>query len=204
MAIRVWGLTGLIGSGKSAALAILRQHACPTLDADWVARQVVDPSRPEGRQGLAAVKATFGDTVLASDGGLDRAALRAVIARDPAKRDLLEGLLHPLILEGIEREIQAWSTAGERLGVIEGTRLIEAGYAQRLAGLIVVSSEAARRLERVRLRDGIAEREVQAISALQNGELMLSQADVVWTNDGNLAALEAQVVAFLKKEGGRP
>jgi dephospho-CoA kinase len=201
--IRVWGLTGLMGSGKSAALAILKGRGHPVLDADEVSRWVVDPTREEGREGLIAVRANFGDAVIAPDGGLDRAGLRKIISADPHARVRLEKLLHPRILQRMEREIAAWAAQGHKLGFVEGVRLIESGYLDRLAGLIVVQSEAASRLGRVRVRDGLTDHEIEALMATQDGAFMARHATVVWNNDGALQELEAQVDAFLRQEAAR-
>jgi len=200
MSIRVWGLTGLIGSGKSLALEMLKRKGCPAIDADEVSRWVVDPSRDEGTEGLSRVRLAFGEEVFLADGSIDRAKLRLVIAGDNVQRNRLEQILHPLILGRVEKEIRGWEAQGFSLGVIEGTRLIEAGYLSRLAGLIVVTSDAARRLERVRARDGMADRDIEALGALQDGELMLAKARLVWINDAEPSVLEAQVDAFLATE----
>jgi len=90
--IRV-GLTGGIGSGKTAVARLLAEHGAVVIDADVVAREVVTPGSP----GLARVVAEFGPGVLDPDGGLDRAAMAAVVFADPAARQRLNGIVHPLI-----------------------------------------------------------------------------------------------------------
>ena len=87
------GLTGGIGSGKSTVAALLADHGARVVDADRIAREVVEPGTP----GLAAVVAEFGDGVLAADGSLDRAALAGIVFADPAARARLDAVVHPLV-----------------------------------------------------------------------------------------------------------
>src|SRR5262245_56316135 len=89
------GLTGGVASGKSTVASILTDLGAVLVDADLLAREVVEPGTP----GLAAVVAEFGDQVLAEDGTLDRPALGAIVFADPERRRVLEGILHPLIRE---------------------------------------------------------------------------------------------------------
>ncbi|MBJ7454104.1 MAG: dephospho-CoA kinase, partial [Blastococcus sp.] len=89
------GLTGGIGSGKSTVAGLLASRGAVVVDADRIAREVVEPGTP----GLAAVAEAFGEGVLAADGSLDRPALAAIVFSDPEARARLDGIVHPLVRE---------------------------------------------------------------------------------------------------------
>ncbi|MGQ7274387.1 dephospho-CoA kinase [Marinobacter sp. V034] len=102
--MKVVGLTGGIGSGKSTIAARFKQLGVHAVDADDVAREVVEPGRPA----LAAIAAHFGDAILLPDGALNRAALRQIVFETPEERDWLEKLLHPIIRDELLRQL--WIT----------------------------------------------------------------------------------------------
>lgn len=198
--VKIWGITGLMGSGKSTALALLRARKFHVLDADQVAREVVDPSTPEGALLAGSVAAHFGKDVQATGGGLDRARLRTLLAHRPGAREDLERLLHPAILQQITLATETWAEEGARLGFIEGSRLVESGYAARLTGLILVTATEDLRVERVMRRDKSAIEDVRAILRLQDESAMRQAADEIWVNSGFHEDLERQIDEFLQDE----
>ena len=184
------GLTGGIGSGKSAVSARLRSHGAVVLDADLVAREVVEP----GSAGLAAVIEAFGPEVLSADGALDRPALGRRVFGDRAQLDRLNAILHPRIAE---RTAELWAQAersGAEVLVHDVALLVENGLAGRYDAVVVVATEPATQIDRlVRLR-GMPEDEARARIAAQAPLAdKLAVATHVIRNDGTREELEAQV-----------
>lgn len=198
----VLGLTGGIGSGKSAAAACFAGHGIAVVDADVVARQVVEP---EG-SALGEIARRFGSQVLTPAGVLDRAALRAIIFADEAARRWLEGLLHPLIRAEIRKQL---ARAASPYAILVSPLLIETSQAPLVQRILVIDVPEALQLARTVSRDGVDEAQVRAILAAQaSREARLSRADDVILNDRDPAWLAAEVERlhryYLTLRGGRP
>ena len=147
------GLTGSIAVGKSFVSSVLAELGCHVLDADLTAREVVAP----GGEGLRRVVEAFGPEVLGADGALDRARLGRLVFSDEAKRQLLNSILHPLIVaaqDGWLREREREDPAG--VAVIDAALMIEAGSFRRFDKLVVVHCRDEVQLERLMRRDGLS------------------------------------------------
>lgn len=189
----VIGLTGGIGSGKSAVSARFETHGITVVDADQASRTVVQPGQPA----LAAIVERFGHGMLASDGSLDRAQLRQRIFADPVEREWLETLLHPRIAIEIFRGLQA---ATSRYVLLVSPLLLEAKQDSLANRVLVVDVDEDTQLARTMARDANNEQQVRAIMAAQMGrEARLARADDVIRNDGSLADLHAQVDALHRR-----
>lgn len=189
----VVGLTGGIGSGKSAVSRLLADLGCAVIDADLVAREVVAPGTP----GLAAVVAAFGDGVLLSDGSLDRPALGSLVFADDAARGRLNGIVHPLVGE---RTAQLVAEAHADVVVHDVPLLVENGLAPGYHLVLVVDAPVTVRLERLRAR-GLPEEQARARMAAQSGDEARRAVADAWLDNGtDVAALHEQVVAL---HGGR-
>ena len=188
--MRTVGLTGGIGSGKSAVSRLLRSYGAVVVDADLIAREVVDLGTP----GLAAVVQAFGPQVLQPDGGLDRPALGRVVFADPQALARLNALTHPRIAERTAELFREAAAAGAQVLVHDVALLVEQGLAGRYDAVVVVAASPATQLDRlVRLR-GMAEDEALArIAAQAPLEDKLAVATHVIRNDGPLEELEPQV-----------
>lgn len=183
----ILGLTGGIGSGKSAVADLLLEHGVEVVDSDQAARWVVEPGRPA----LAQIVAHFGDDVLRESGELDRATLRQRIFQRPEDRRWLERLLHPLIRQEVDNRL---AQAGSPYAVLVSPLLIEAGRRERVRRLLVVDAPEALQLQRAMRRDGAEEGQVRAILAAQaRREERLKCADDVLVNDRDLAHLRREV-----------
>ncbi|MEA3141956.1 MAG: dephospho-CoA kinase [Gammaproteobacteria bacterium] len=182
------GLTGGIASGKSIVTQRFAELKVPVIDADIAARRVVEPGEP----GLEQVVRRFGLGVLDASGKLDRRALRELIFSDPASRQALDAILHPLIRAAMEQ--QAADAKGPYL-VMAIPLLIESGRArERVDRVLVVDVAEARQLERVQARDGSSAEQARAILASQaSRETRLAAADDVLENDGSVADLRQAV-----------
>lgn len=196
------GLTGGIGSGKSAAAEEFQRLGVEVVDADQVARQVVEPGRPA----LASIAEHFGPGVLRADGQLDRAALRGRVFEDPEQRRWLERLLHPLIAEEIARRL---AQAQSPYAILVSPLLVESGQYRTVQRVLVVDVPEALQIARTMRRDQASEEQVRAILAAQaSREERLRHADDVLVNDRDRAWLREQVARlhrfYLTLRGGRP
>jgi dephospho-CoA kinase len=185
------GLTGGIGSGKSAVSQRLAALGAVVLDGDKAARAVVEP----GTQGLARIAETFGPGVLAADGSLDRAKLAAIVFSDEAAREKLNAITHPLIHQHIQAaEKAAVESGGPDTIIVHDIPLLAEG--QRAAGfdvVIVVDVPAEVQVSRLAGR-GMREDQARARMAAQAArEQRLSIADIVIDNSGTLDDLDRRV-----------
>ncbi|WP_152220492.1 dephospho-CoA kinase [Pseudomonas sp. SCB32] len=198
----ILGLTGGIGSGKSAAAEHFAALGVHMVDADHAARWVVEPGRPA----LAKIVDRFGDAVLLPDGQLNRAALRERIFASEAERRWLEQLLHPLIGEEIAANL---ARAESVYAILVSPLLVESGQRRMTQRLLVVDTPEHLQLERTMRRDKVSEEQVRAILKAQAvREDRLKHADDVLLNDGDLAHLHQQVERlhqfYLGLRGGQP
>lgn len=181
------GLTGGIGSGKSTVAGLLAARGAVVIDADRIAREVVEPGTP----GLAAVVDAFGDDILAADGSLDRPALAAVVFADPDARARLDGIVHPLVRE---RAVELAADAPpDAVLVNDVPLLVETGQAGSYDLVVVVEAELGTRLARL-VERGVPEADARArIAAQATDEQRRAAADVVLDNSGTLEELADQV-----------
>ncbi|MEU3194703.1 dephospho-CoA kinase [Streptomyces sp. NPDC006992] len=185
------GLTGGIGSGKSEVARLFAECGAVVVDADRIAREVVEPGTP----GLAAIVDEFGAEVLTPEGRLDRPRLAALVFADPERRAALNAIVHPLVGErSAELERAARQADPDAVVVHDVPLLVENGLAQLYDTVVVVDAAAETRLDRlVRLR-GTDEDEARARMAAQAGrEERLAVADLVIDNNGPLAELAPRV-----------
>ncbi|MGA5600112.1 dephospho-CoA kinase [Streptomyces griseoincarnatus] len=182
------GLTGGIGAGKSEVSRLLVERGAVLIDADRIAREVVEPGTP----GLAAVVEAFGEEILAEDGSLDRPRLGALVFSDPDKLATLNSIVHPLV-GARSRELE--EAAPEDAVVVHDVPLLtENGLARLYDVVIVVDAGTGTQLDRlVRLR-GMSEEDARARMAAQaTREQRRAVADIVIDNDVPLDALERRV-----------
>ena len=183
----VVGITGGIGSGKSAVTDHLETLRITVVDADKVARVVVEPGTP----GLAAIAEHFGEDILLADGRLDRAALRKIVFDNPDERKVLEGITHPRIRDEISRQL---SEANSPYVVLSSPLLLESGQNTFANYVVVVDVPEEVQLTRTMARDDNSEALVKQIMAAQlDRKTRLSRADTSIMNDGSLEALYKRV-----------
>lgn len=198
----ILGLTGGIGSGKSAVVEQFGRLGVHWVDADHAARWVVEPGKPA----LARIAEHFGDAVLAPTGELDRAALRARVFESAGERKWLEQLLHPLIRQEIAEHL---SRAQSPYAILVSPLLIEAGQYRQADRVLVVDVPESLQLQRAMRRDQASEAQIRAILKAQaSREERLRHADDVLVNDRDRAWLEAEVRRlhdfYLTLRGGQP
>ena len=184
------GLTGGIGSGKSTVSALLAAHGAVIVDADRIAREVVEPGTP----GLERIIEAFGDGVLEADGSLDRAALAAVVFADPDARRQLDGIVHPLV-RARAREMAA-AAPPDAVVVHDVPLLVETGQASSYDLVLVVEADPATRVSRLVQRGLTAEDARARIEAQTSDDQRRAVADVVLHNGGTPEQLAEQVNRF--------
>ena len=183
------GLTGGIGSGKSAAADCFRELGIELVDTDILAREVVEP----GTTALDAIASRFGGSILKPDASLDRAQLRERIFADPEAREWLEALLHPLINQLI---IDRLAACDSPYCLLVSPLLLETRQSELADRVLVIDVSREIQLARTLLRDGSSEQTVEAIIASQIGRKeRLARADDVIRNEGDLKELQAAVKA---------
>jgi dephospho-CoA kinase len=181
------GLTGGIASGKSAVSQRLAEHGAVIIDADQLAREVVDV----GTEGFAQIVGEFGEGVVAEDNSLDRAALGQMVFDDETARARLNAIVHPKVREAAAQRRQA---APEGSVVVEDIPLlVETGQQDRFDVLVVVQAPEAERLRRMSEDRGMDRHEAELrISAQTTDQQRAAAADVVLDNSGTLEELYAQ------------
>ncbi len=158
VAIRVFGLTGGIGSGKSSVAERFRARGLPVIDADLLAREVVEP----GSEALREIQARFGPDVIAADGRLDRAALATRVFSEPAARRALESITHPRIAALAEHKLDELAARGEPLAAYMAPLFYENALEKHYSPVVVVTANEAQQLERAARRDGVSAKDIEA------------------------------------------
>jgi len=185
----ILGLTGGIGSGKSAAAQRFAHHGIDVIDSDRIARQVVTKGEPV----LDKIAAHFGPSVLTADGELHRPWLRRRIFANPTDKRWLESVLHPLIRRETQRQRVAVSSL---YGVLCMPLLLESKQQHSVDRVLVIDADVDRQIRRSCKRDHISEAEVKAIIASQlPAHQRLAQADIVISNNGTMEQLHRAVDA---------
>lgn len=187
------GLTGGIATGKSSvARRLTETHGIPVIDADQVARDVVEPGQPA----LQAIVEAFGPDVLTSDGALDRAAMRQRIIDDSDARKTLESITHPAIYAGMAKKARELAAEGHPIIVVDAALMVETGSYRMYPDVIVVTCRPETQLARLVARDGMTQERARALIATQ---MPLADKAAVAThvidNDGSLDDLNARVDA---------
>ncbi|SDI09895.1 dephospho-CoA kinase [Nonomuraea jiangxiensis] len=182
------GLTGGIGSGKSEVSRRLADRGAVVVDADKIAREVVEPGTP----GLARVVAVFGEEVLRPDGSLDREKLGSIVFADSDRLAALNGIVHPLVGERVA-ELQG-QAAADAILVYDVPLLVENNLAPMYDVVIVVDAADEVRIRRLAEHRGMPEAAAEArIAAQARREDRLAVADLVIPNEGSLAELDDRV-----------
>ncbi|TFB76281.1 dephospho-CoA kinase [Cryobacterium glaciale] len=193
------GLTGGIASGKSTVATRLGEHGAVGIDADQLAREVVEPGTP----GLAAISAEFGSNVLLPDGSLNRPALGAIIFADPERRERLNAITHPAVRQLTRDRIAAADASDPHAIVVYDVPLLADAVAGGLVTfdlVVVVHADATTRIQRMIDLRGLTEAEAtQRIGAQATDAERLALADVVIDNTGTLDATLAQVDALWER-----
>lgn len=184
------GLTGGIGSGKSAASSAFESLGVTVVDADIVAREVVEP----GTEALSHIGEHFGQDVITSSGELNRASLRALIFSDPEHKNWLEALLHPIIRQEIVSQL---AQSKSEYSILVSPLLFETDQHLLVERTLLIDVPRALQIERAANRDNNSREQIEAIIAQQmSRECKIERADDIILNDKDLASLEREVSKF--------
>ena len=177
--LRSIGLTGGIGSGKSTVAALLVARGATLVDTDAIAHALTTP----GGAAMPALRQRFGADIAGADGAMDRARMRSLVLADPAAKQALEAILHPMIGQEARRQAEA---AGDGVVVFDVPLLTESSHwRQRCERILVIDCSSATQVQRVMARSGWTADQVQRVIALQAGrEARRAIADAVIHNDG--------------------
>lgn len=184
------GVTGGIASGKSAVAQAFAAHGTPWVDADDVAREVVEPGEPA----LAEIAEHFGSGVLDGGGRLDRRALRAIVFADESERRWLESITHPRIRQRLIDRLERMRASAAPYHLLVSPLLFESGQYEMTDRRLVIDVPESLQIARIGARDGSDERQARAIiKAQMSRSERLAMADDVIDNQGSREALAAQV-----------
>ncbi len=194
--MRVIGLTGGIGSGKSTVASLFLEEKIPVVDADRISREITSPGHPAYEE----IVRHFGQEVLRSDGRIDRKKLGAIVFGDPGKRAALEAITHPRITEGIRNAVSALVDEGHPIAIVEAALIHEKGRRGFFDAVIGVRCGVELQVERIMRRDGIMREEALRIVAAQmDSEEKVRASDYVIDNSGDLARTRDQVRVLAEK-----
>lgn len=192
--MRVIGLTGGIASGKSTVSNIFKKVGVPIIDADVIARKVVE----KDSVGLKSLTKRFGNSILLDDGSLDRAQLGIKMFSDASALKEVNDLLQPLIRTEIELQIQEAKKQNNPLLILDIPLLFEMHYETLCDEIIVVAVLVETQIQRLKNRNGLSKEEaLKRIESQMPLEEKVKKADIVWTNEGSIEELEARVHQWL-------
>jgi dephospho-CoA kinase len=191
------GLTGGIACGKSTVSDMLHKYGAIIIDADVIARQVVEPGHPA----LQQITSHFGEGILTAERTLDRKKLAQLIFQDQSQRKIIENILHPLIRGQMKKQIEEFSTTNpEKLIVVSIPLLFESELEYMVDQIMVVYVPQSIQIARLQERDQLtAEQALQRIQAQLPIETKKNLADFVIDNQGSLKDTEQQIVDWLRK-----
>jgi dephospho-CoA kinase len=188
--MRVFGLTGNIGSGKSTVAAMLREAGIPVLDADRISREVT----AAGGRAYEAVVQAFGGGILLNDGSIDRKRLGEVVFSDPAARERLERITHPAIIEAMKEAIAGMERDGHRAAVVEATLIHESGRKGLFEAVISVTCDRETAISRLAARDGMSRAQAEArLHAQMDADRKAGASDYVIDNSAGTENTRRQV-----------
>ncbi len=191
--MRVFGLTGNIGSGKSTVAAMLCEAGIPVLDADRISKEVTAP----GGRAYDAVVQAFGRGIVRDDGSIDRKRLAEIVFSDPVSRERLERITHPAIFEAMKEAITGIEREGHRAAVVEATLIHESGRKGLSEAVISVTCDRETAISRLAARDGMSRSQAEArLRAQMDAERKAGASDYVIDNSGNLDETRRRVVAL--------
>ena len=187
--MKVFGLTGGVGMGKSTCANLLRPRGFSVIDTDELARELVRPGQPA----LEEIRAAFGGSVFDASGQLRREVMADLVFRDAAARQRLEAILHPRILAAWTAQVERWRTQGRAAAVVVIPLLFETRAEARVDATVCVACLAETQRARLLARGWSAEETAQRIAAQMPIEQKMARADHVIWSEGHLDILAAQV-----------
>jgi len=199
--MRVFGLTGGIGTGKSTVAEMFREEGIPVVDADRIAREVTAPGQPA----CGEIARLFGEGFLLPGGGIDRRKLGDIVFADPAKRAALEEITHPAISAGISAALSRLESGGHPVAIVEAALIHEKGRGGLFEAVIAVRCDKALQVRRLVTRDGIPEDQaLRRIASQMDQEEKARASEHVIDNSGDTESTRAQVRALAATLNPKP
>lgn len=198
--MQIWGITGMMGAGKSLALEFIDENGLVCLSADQVSRFVVDKTTIAGRELIANIQQTLGGELLTAEGALDRDKLRDIVSNSSEKKAQLEDIMLPAIRAYIANWIEEQKKAEENCVFIEGTRFSPESV-EDFDGVLFINSTEELRLQRIAKREDVTIEEAKKLSSMLD-ELQLrevSSEEII--NDGDVESFQKHIISFLSKHG---
>ena len=194
--MRKVGLTGGIASGKSTVSGMFRDIGVPVIDADVIAREVVAP----GSRALEAIVDAFGEEILTEEKSLNRTRLGEIVFSDPAKKKVLERILHPEIIAEQDRRLRDLEREGRTpVAIVDAAVMIESGSWKRFDSIVVVDCDESQQIGRLRRRNGMNEKEaIRRVNAQMPLSEKVKYADHVIDNRGSIDDTRKQVEALME------
>ena len=191
------GLTGGVASGKTAVSRVLREEGAYIIDADQIARELVQPHKPAWNELVRA----FGKEILQEDGSIHRRKLADKVFTDPEQRKVLNQILHPRIKEEMDRRTKEIGQKDpEAIVVIDAPLLVELGVYRKVDQLIVITSTQMQQMERLKERDGRSPEEaLRLFSSQMPVEEKVKLADFVIRNEGSLEETKKRAKEVFKQ-----
>lgn len=194
--MKIIGLTGGIGSGKSTISDYLTARGFHVLDADKIAREIVMP----GSETLIELASVFGEGILLPDGSLNRKKLGAIIFSDSEKKKLLDGIMHTRILEIIHQKVVEFREAMHKIIFIDAALLFETGLDKLVSEIWVVDVDQEIRIKRIGDRDGLSREDIlMRIANQMDQEQKNNRADEILDNSGSKEALYQQIDTLINR-----
>lgn len=195
--MKIYGLTGNIGTGKSTAAAIFRELGAYIIDADQIARKIVEP----GGEAIRELENEFGSEIVNSDDSLNRKKLSEIVFNDNKKLKKLNKITHPKILDEIRNQIFVSMEKGYKVTIIEAALIGNEGRLRNLLnGLIVITSDEENQIKRVKERDNLSSEEIRArIKSQKKLDEVKKFADYIIKNDGGLDHLRTEITSLWDK-----
>lgn len=195
--MQVWGLTGLTGTGKSAAAEYLNSEGYPSINLEEISRRLINKETEEGREGFERIYKIFGNEVLNSQGGLDRSKLIRRLMLNPHEKKKLEEAIDPLVVEKVNEYRIKWKEMEALMVFIEGSRLFESGMDKGLRGVVALKVDFEKRAKRMVKRDSMGLEEARMMCQMQDTDLIGRLSNEFIDNNGSMADLKKRLDKFV-------
>ena len=195
--MKVWGITGLKGTGKSELASHFASLGCPTVNVEEISRKLINKDTEEGREGFQRIYKIFGSEVLNSLGQLDPGKMAKKLMLNPHDKQRIEEAIDPLINDAIEKKRVQWKQEGVKLAFVDGSRIFEAGLDKSLSGVIALEVDFDKRVKRVVKKEAMEADQVKLMFQMQDNDVISRLAKTTWKNNGKLTDLKKKADAFV-------
>jgi dephospho-CoA kinase len=197
--MKVWGLTGQVGSGKTTAVEFFKKKGIPVLEVDKISPRLLDKNTSEGKEGFEKIYRLFGNSVLDKLGNLDRSAIRKRILQNPHEKQSLEEIINPILHKIVTEQMKNWNSQNVALAFVEGARLFESGIDKLVFKVLTISAPEDQRTKRVSKRDSLGKDEAAMLVKMQESQLMKNLTKNEVKNDKKISDFESALEDFISK-----